>query len=87
MSNHGRVHPHATLSISLLVSLVLWLPSLQACLAGELDLLAAALRYAAALVLARVAIGGMTHLWSSYQSAMLAAAAAKAAKEAENAGV
>ena len=60
------MHPNHKLSLSLLAGLVLWLPSLQAVIGGELDLLGAAIRLVLALTGARIAVGGLTHLWSSY---------------------
>ena len=50
------MNPNTIFSASLVTSLVLWYPSMQACLRGDLDLTPAALRYLAALTVARIAI-------------------------------
>jgi hypothetical protein len=63
------MNPNAAFSASLLVSLVLWLPSMLAALRGELDTPAAGLRYLAALLLSRFAVGGLARLLSAYRSA------------------
>jgi hypothetical protein len=62
------MNPNTAFSLSLLVSLVLWLPSVLASLRGELDMPAAGLRYLAALTLSRVAVGGVARLLSAYRS-------------------
>ena len=63
------MNPNTAFSASLLVSLVLWLPSMLAALRGEVDTPAAGLRYLAALVLSRFAVGGLARLLSAYRSA------------------
>jgi hypothetical protein len=63
------MNPNAAFSASLLVSLVLWLPSMLAALRGELDTPAAGLRYLAALLLSRFAVGGLARLLSAYRAA------------------
>jgi hypothetical protein len=56
-------------SASLLLSLVLWLPSVLASLRGDLDMTAAGLRYLAALTLSRFAVGVVARLLSAYRAA------------------
>jgi hypothetical protein len=63
------MNPNTAFSASLLVSLVLWLPSMLAALRGELDTPDAGLRYLAALFLSRFAVGGLARLLSAYRSA------------------
>ena len=63
------MNPNTAFSASLLVSLVLWLPSMLAALRGELDTPAAGMRYLAALLLSRFAVGGLARLLSAYRSA------------------
>jgi hypothetical protein len=60
------MNPAARLSVSLLLGLVLWLPTLSASLRGDLDLSAAATRYLLAFLLARVAVGGVVKLLEGY---------------------
>jgi hypothetical protein len=62
------VNPSTVFSASLLASLVLWLPSMLACLRGDLDLASAGLRYLGALVLARLVLGGLARLVNGYHS-------------------
>jgi hypothetical protein len=62
------MNPNSAFSLSLLVSLVLWLPSVLASLRGDLDMTAAGLRYLAALTLSRFAVGGVARLLSAYRS-------------------
>jgi hypothetical protein len=57
----------ARLSSALVLSLVLWLPSLSACLRGAIELEVAILRYGLAFVLARVGIGILSALMHSYR--------------------
>ncbi len=63
------MNPNTAFSLSLVVSLVLWLPSMLGSLRGELDMSAAGLRYLAALALSRFAVGGVARLLSAYRSA------------------
>ena len=56
-------------SVSLVTSLVLWFPSMQACLRGDLDLAPAGLRYLAALAVSRLAMGGLARLVAAYRAA------------------
>jgi hypothetical protein len=60
------MNPSARLSISLLLALVLWLPTLSASLRGDVDLSVAAVRYLLAFLLARVAVGGVAKLLEGY---------------------
>jgi hypothetical protein len=56
----------AQLCAALVTALVLWLPSLTACLRGDIGLPNAALRYLAAYVVARIGIGILARLYESY---------------------
>jgi hypothetical protein len=68
------MNPNTVFSASLVTSLVLWFPSMQACLRGDLDLTPAAMRYLAALAVSRLAIGFLARLVSAYRIAQLPAA-------------
>jgi hypothetical protein len=59
--------PHARLSLSLVLSLVLWAPFGLAALRSELDVVQAGLRYLVAFLGCRLAVGGITHLVASYR--------------------
>jgi|GEM_PF-5339972 len=63
------MNPNTVFSASLVTSLVLWLPSMLACLRGDLDLPAAGLRYLAALVVSRLALNGLARLVNAYRAA------------------
>jgi hypothetical protein len=63
------MNPNTVFSASLVTSLVLWFPSMQACLRGDLDLPAAGLRYLAALVVSRLALKGLARLVTAYRAA------------------
>ena len=63
------MNPNTVFSASLVTSLVLWLPSMQACLRGDLDLAPAGLRYLAALAVARLAMNGLSRLVAAYRPA------------------
>ena len=63
------MNPNTVFSASLVTSLVLWFPSMQACLRGDLDLAPAGLRYLAALAVSRLAIGALARLVSAYRAA------------------
>ena len=63
------MNPNTVFSASLVASLVLWFPSMQACLRGDLDLPAAGLRYLAALVVSRLALNGLARLVNAYRAA------------------
>ena len=63
------MNPNTVFSVSLVTSLVLWFPSMQACLRGDLDLAPAGLRYVAALVASRLAMGFLARLVSAYRAA------------------
>lgn len=60
--------PHAQLSASLVLSLVLWLPFGMAVLRDELDLFGAGLRYLVAFTGCRVAVSGIAHLLLTYRA-------------------
>jgi hypothetical protein len=62
------MNPNTVFSASLVTSLVLWFPSMQACLRGDLDLAPAGLRYLAALAVSRLAIGFLARLVSAYRA-------------------
>jgi hypothetical protein len=63
------MNPNIVFSASLVTSLVLWYPSMQACLRGDLELAPAGLRYLAALAVSRLALGFLARLVSAYQAA------------------
>jgi hypothetical protein len=63
------MNPNTVFSVSLVTSLVLWFPSMQACLRGDLDLAPAGLRYLAALAVSRLAMSGLARLLSAYRAA------------------
>lgn len=63
------MNPNTVFSASLVTSLVLWFPSMQACLRGDLDLAPAGLRYLAALLASRLAVGFLARLVSAYHPA------------------
>jgi hypothetical protein len=63
------MNPDTVFSASLVTSLVLWFPSMQACLRGDLDLVPGALRYLAALVVSRLAWNGLARLVNAYRAA------------------
>ena len=63
------MNPNTVFSASLVTSLVLWFPSMQACLRGDLDLTPAALRYLAALTVARIAMNFLARLVNTYGAA------------------
>ena len=62
------MNPNTVFSVSLVTSLVLWYPSMQACLRGDLDLAPAGLRYVVALVVARLATNGLARLVNAYRA-------------------
>lgn len=59
--------PHARLAVALVLSLVLWAPFGLGALRGEIDVVAAAVRYLVAFVGTSVAVHGISHLLASYQ--------------------
>jgi hypothetical protein len=63
------MNPNTVFSASLVTSLVLWFPSMQACLRGDLDLAPAGLRYVAALTVSRLAMSFLSRLVSAYRAA------------------
>ena len=63
------MNPNTMFSASLVASLVLWFPSMQACLRGDLDLTPAGLRYLAALAVSRLAMGFLARLVNAYRAA------------------
>jgi hypothetical protein len=68
------MHPNSRLSLSLLGALVLWIPSFQATISGNLDLLGAAIRFAVAFLALQFALGILSHLWLTYRVTSTAAA-------------
>lgn len=60
--------PHARLTAALVLSLVLWAPSGMAALRGDLDVVAAGVRYLIAFLGCRLAVSGITHLLASYRA-------------------
>ncbi len=69
------MNPNTVFSASLVTSLVLWYPSMRACLGGDLDLAPAGLRYLAALVVSRLAWNGLARLVNAYRAAQAPAPA------------
>jgi hypothetical protein len=63
------MNPNTVFSAGLVTSLVLWFPSMQACLRGDLDLAPAGLRYLAALAVSRLAMNGLARLVTAYRAA------------------
>lgn len=63
------MNPNTVFSASLVTSLVLWFPSMQACLRGDLDLAPAGLRYLAALAVSRLAMNSLARLVNAYRAA------------------
>ena len=63
------MNPNTVFSASLVTSLILWFPSMQACLRGDLDLAPAGLRYLAALVVSRLAMNSLARLVTAYRTA------------------
>ena len=63
------MNPNTVFSASLVASLLLWFPSMLACLRGDLDLAPAGLRYVAALTASRLAMGFLARLVSAYRAA------------------
>jgi hypothetical protein len=72
------MNPNTVFSASLVTSLVLWFPSMQACLRGDLDLASAGQRYVAALVVSRLAMNFLARLVNAYRAAPEEAAPASA---------
>ena len=66
------MNPNAVFSATLVTSLLLWYPSMQACLRGDLDLTPAALRYLAALTVARIGMNFLARLVNAYRVPELA---------------
>lgn len=62
------MNPNTAFSASLVTSLVLWYPSMQACLRGDLDLTPAALRYLAALAVSCLAMNFLARLLGAYRA-------------------
>ncbi|HYH48766.1 MAG TPA: hypothetical protein VEG38_04380 [Acidimicrobiia bacterium] len=62
------MNPNTAFSASLVTSLVLWYPSMRACLRGDLDLTPAALRYLAALTVSRLAMNFLARLLNAYRA-------------------
>jgi hypothetical protein len=60
--------PHARLTAALVLSLVLWAPSGMSALRGDLDVVAAGVRYLVAFLGCRLAVSGITHLLASYRA-------------------
>lgn len=63
-----HTHPHSRLSIALVLSLALWWPALQGMLGGDVDPLAASLRWVAAFVVASVAVHILANLLEHYSA-------------------
>lgn len=63
------MNPAARLSIALLAGLVLWMPTFEATMRGDVDLPESAVRYLVAFLLARLAVGGLAALIRGYAAA------------------
>lgn len=62
------MNPQLRFSLSLVVSLVLWYPTMRASLGGEIDLLSASLRYVFAFGFAWFALAGISALLDGYRA-------------------
>ena len=62
------MNPASRLGCSLVASLVLWFPTLQACMRGDTDLASASLRYLVAFALATLAVNVLSQLVTGYAS-------------------
>jgi hypothetical protein len=62
------MNPYFVFSTSLFVALALWMPSLAACLRGDLAFPTAAVRFTIAFLLTRVALGGIARLVYAYRT-------------------
>jgi len=62
------MNPYFVFSTSLFVALTLWMPSLAACLRGDLAFPMAAGRFTIAFLLTRIALGGISRLVFVYRS-------------------
>ncbi|HEY9557149.1 MAG TPA: hypothetical protein VIR58_10455 [Acidimicrobiales bacterium] len=60
--------PHARLSLTLVLSLLLWSPFGMAVINGQLDVVDAGLRYLVAFLGCRLAVSGITSLIASYRA-------------------
>ncbi|MCU1373418.1 MAG: hypothetical protein JWO68_704 [Actinomycetia bacterium] len=60
------MNPAARLSIALLLGLVLWLPTFQATMRGDVDLPESTVRYLVAFLLARIVVAGLARLIHGY---------------------
>ena len=60
------MNPAARLGVSLVASLVLWFPTLQATMRGDTDLFSAAIRYLLAFGLATIAVNLLSQLVTGY---------------------
>lgn len=60
------MHPHSRFALALVISLALWYPTLRGALAGDVDVLAAAIRWVAAYAVAAVATSFVSSLLHSY---------------------
>ena len=67
------MNPASRLGISLVASLVLWFPTLQACMRGDTDLFSASIRYLVAFGLATLAVNLLAQLVSGYAATQAAA--------------
>lgn len=67
-SGYHAIHPAAVLSASLVLSLLLWLPTLQATINGDASLTTAAIRYLVGFTFVRIAVGGVVHLINHYRA-------------------
>jgi hypothetical protein len=80
------MNSNTVFSATLVSSLVLWFPSMQACLRGDLDLVPAALRYLTALLISRLALNGIARLVNAYRATQEPASPADQASAAPPVG-
>jgi hypothetical protein len=62
------MNPYFVFSTSLFVALALWMPTLAACLRGDLPFPTAAIRFLAAFLFTRLALGGISRLVLTYRT-------------------
>ena len=60
------MNPVSRLGCSLVASLVLWIPTLQACMRGDTDLFTASIRYLVAFGLSMLAVSVLSQLVTGY---------------------
>lgn len=61
------MHPNHRLALSLLVSLALWAPTFRSTVDGNVDILAASIRWVAAFVVASISTSILANLLHAYR--------------------